>query len=404
MTLGEKLQRIAFREERLVIGLSSGTSCDGIDAALVSIRGRGDEVAVELLSFKCVPYEPSLRARALRASSSDAPELTRLNFDIGEAFAAAALELVAGSGRSISDVHLTGSHGQTVYHDPPEAGRSGATLQLGEADVIARRTGVTTVADFRTADVAAGGSGAPLVPLVDWLLFRKAAEAQVFLNVGGIANLTLVTERLDDVRAFDTGPGNALVDEIVRAATGRDDAVDDDGRLALNGTVDTRAVDEFLKHPYFASSPPKSTGKETFGREAAGRLAGLVRPGSDIRALDDAGLADLLATAVSVTARSVRDALAFLPGEPLLSRVVVSGGGIKNRALMKELAALLAPCPVMTLDDPRVGRGVLMDPDAKEAVAFAVLADRAVAGLPGNVPAVTGASRPAVLGKVSTGA
>jgi anhydro-N-acetylmuramic acid kinase len=403
MTFGEKLHEIASRDERLVIGLSSGTSCDGIDAALVRIRGRGDDVAVELLSFICVPYEPSLRARAMRAPSSDAPELTRLNFDVGEAFAAAALELAAGSGRLISDVHLLGSHGQTVYHDPPAKGRSGATLQTGEADVIARRTGVPTVADFRTADVAAGGSGAPLVPLVDWLLFRRAGSAQVLLNVGGIANLTYVTERLEDVLAFDTGPGNALVDEIVRTATGRPDAIDDGGRLALSGTADPRAVDEFLKHPYFAAAPPKSTGKEAFGREAAGRLAQLVRPGSDIRALDDSGLADLLATAVSVTARSVRDALAFLPESPAPACVVVSGGGMKNRALMNELAMLLEPCPVLTLDDPGMDPGTRMDPDAKEAVAFAVLADRTVAGLPGNVPAATGASGPAVLGKVSIG-
>ncbi|MFH1689319.1 MAG: anhydro-N-acetylmuramic acid kinase [Candidatus Eisenbacteria bacterium] len=404
MTLGEKLHGIASRDERLVIGLSSGTSCDGIDAALVRIRGHGDDVRVELFSFICVPYDPSLRARAMRASSSDAPELTRLNFDVGEAFAAAALELAAGSGRAISDVHLIGSHGQTVHHDPPNEGRSGATLQIGEADVIARRTGIPTVADFRTADVAAGGSGAPLVPLVDWLLFRRAGSAQVFLNVGGIANLTYVTERLDDVLAFDTGPGNALVDEVVRTATGRADAIDAGGRLALSGTVDTRAVDEFLAHPYFAAPPPKSTGKEMFGREAAGSLVELVRPGGDIRAMDEAGLADLLATAVSVTARSVRDALAFLPEDPTPARVVVSGGGVKNRAFMNELAMLLEPCPVLALDDPGMAPEARMDPDAKEAVAFAVLADRALGGRFGNVPAATGASEPVVLGKVSPGA
>ncbi len=403
MTLGEKLHEITSLDERLVIGLSSGTSCDGIDAALVSIRGHGDDVRVELHSFVCVPFEPSLRERIARSGGSDAPELTRLNFDIGEAFAAAALELAAGSGRSISDFQLIGSHGQTVYHDPPSGGRSGATLQMGEADVVARRTGLPTVADFRTADVAAGGSGAPLVPLVDWLLFRKAAEAQVFLNVGGIANLTYVTERFEDVLAFDTGPGNALVDEIVRTSTGRADAIDDGGRLAMSGSADSRAVDEFLTHPYFAAAPPKSTGKETFGREAAGRLAELVHPGSDIGALDNDGLCDLLATAVSVTARSVQGAFAFLPKDTAPTRVVVSGGGMRNRALMTELARLLEPCPVLALDDPDMEPGLRMDPDAKEAVAFAVLADRAVAGKHGNVPAATGASGRVVLGKISSG-
>ena len=404
MTFGQRLHEIAHQDERLVVGLSSGTSCDGIDAALTRISGHGDDIGVELLSFVCVPYEPSLRARSLNASSSDAPELTRLNFALGEAFAGAALELVAGSGRSASDIDLIGSHGQTVYHDPPAQGCSGATLQIGEADVIASRTGVTTVADFRTADVAAGGSGAPLVPLVDWLLFRGEGSPQVFLNVGGIANLTYVTERLEDVVAFDTGPGNALVDEIIRTATGSADAIDDGGRLALQGTVNSRAVDEFLTHPYFAAAPPKSTGKETFGLEAALRLGELTDPGADMDTLDEAGLSDLLATAVSVTSRSVRDAVAFLPADPAPTRVIVSGGGMKNRALTNELADLFAPCPVLSLDDSRIEPGARMDPDAKEAVAFAVLADRAVAGLPGNVPAATGAARQVVLGKVSPGA
>jgi anhydro-N-acetylmuramic acid kinase len=401
-TLGSRLREIASLDTRLAIGLMSGTSCDGIDAALVEIGGRGNDVEVELLSFVCVPFPPPVRERALRASEGDASELNRLNVDLGEAFASAALELVAGSGRSISDVHLIGSHGQTVHHEPPTGERTGATLQLGEADIIAARTGVTTVADFRTADVAAGGSGAPLVPLVDWLLFRMPGETQVLLNVGGIANLTLVTDRLDDVVAFDTGPGNALVDEIVRATTGRGDAIDEDGRLAAAGTANGRAVEAFLEHPYFTAPPPKSTGKETFGREAALGLAELVHPGVPTASLDDEKLADVLATAVAVTARSVGNALALLPRDETPARLVVSGGGARNRALMGELAAL-APCPVLVLDDPLLDDRLRMDPDAKEAVAFAVLADRTLAGLPGNVPGATGAERPVVLGKVSPG-
>jgi len=403
MTLGEKLHEIASLDERLVIGLSSGTSYDGIDAALVRILGHGSDIRVELLSFICVPFEASLRERIARAPSSDAPELTRLNFDIGEAFSDAAERVAAASGHDTSHVHLIGSHGQTVYHEPPSGGSLGVTLQIGEADVIARRTGVPTIADFRAADVAAGGSGAPLVPLVDWLLFRRAGEAQVFLNIGGIANLTYVTERLEGVLAFDTGPGNALVDEIVRTATGRADAIDDGGQLALGGTPDTNAVDAFLTHPYFSAAPPKSTGKETFGREAARRLAELVHPGVDMETLNEAGLSDLLATAVLITARSVRDAFMYLPADPAPARVVVSGGGVRNRAMMNDLERLLEPCVVVALDGPGVDQAARMDPDAKEAVAFAVLADRAVAGEPGNVPAATGASRTVILGKVSAG-
>ncbi len=401
MTPGEKLHAIASLDERLVIGLSSGTSFDGIDAALVCISGRGGDIRAELLSFVCVPFEPSLRERIARSAGSKAPELTRLNFDVGEAFAAAALTLVAGSGIAISEIHLVGSHGQTVYHDPPVANRSGATLQIGEADVIARRTGLVTVADFRTADVAAGGSGAPLVPLVDWLLFRKRGEALLLLNIGGIANMTCVTERLEDVLAFDTGPGNALTDELVRAATGQADAIDVGGARALQGTPDAAAADAFLAHPYFAAAPPKSTGKETFGSGSAVRLAELVHPGTNIAQLAEDQLFDLLATAVSVSARSIRDAVRFLPADP--SRVIVSGGGLRNLAIMNELKRLFDPCPVVGLGEAGAGDAPGMDPDAKEAVAFAVLADRAVAGEPGNVPAATGASGPVVLGKFSFG-
>jgi anhydro-N-acetylmuramic acid kinase len=403
VTLGETLHRTATLDERLVIGLMSGTSCDGIDAALVRISGHGDDIRVELVSFLCVPFDAKLRERALRASDARASELNRLNVLLGNTFADAAIELVAASGRDISDVHLIGSHGQTVSHIPPLDQAPAATLQIGEADVIAARTGVPTVADFRTADVAAGGSGAPLVPIVDWLLFRRPGVAQVLLNVGGIANLTCVAERLEDVVAFDTGPGNALVDEIMRAATGRPDAIDEGGEIALRGSGDERAVDEFLTHPYFSAAPPKSTGKETFGRSAALCLADHVHGSKDIAGMSDSELADLLATAVSVTARSVSDAFGFLPRNPAQARVVVSGGGAKNVALMRELGSLLEPCPVLALDDPALEPGERMDPDAKEAVAFAVLADRAVAGLPGNVPGATGARAPVVLGKISPG-
>ena len=401
MTPGEKLHAIASLDERLVIGLSSGTSFDGIDAALVRINGRGDDTGAELLSFVCVPFEPSLRERIARSGDSKAPEITRLNFDVGEAFAAAALTLVAGSGRGIAEIHLIGSHGQTIYHDPPVANRTGATLQIGEADVIARRTGLVTVADFRTADVAAGGSGAPLVPLVDWLLSRRRGEARILLNIGGIANMTCVTEHLEDVLAFDTGPGNALIDELVRAATGLPDAIDAGGARALQGTLDVAAADAFLSHPYFAVAPPKSTGKETFGSGSAARLAELVHPGTNIARLAQSQLSDLLATAVSVSARSIRDAVRFLPVDP--SRVIVSGGGLKNLALMSELKRLFDPCPVVGLGEVGADGTPGMDPDAKEAMAFAVLADRAVAGEPGNVPAATGASGPVVLGKFSMG-
>jgi anhydro-N-acetylmuramic acid kinase len=397
LTPGDRLNSISSLDERLVLGLSSGTSYDGIDAALVAIRGHGDDIEVELLAFECVLFAPALHERIARSAWAAAPELNRLNFDLGEAFAAAALVFLNEHGRAPSDVHIIGSHGQTVYHEPPSNVHRGATLQLGEADVIAARTGVVTVADFRTADVAAGGSGAPLVPLVDWLLFRSPGESKILLNIGGIANITHVTECLQDVVAFDTGPGNSLIDDIVRTVTGRDDSIDEGGAIALSGEVREDAVGAFLEHPYFSMVPPKSTGKETFGHEAACRLAGLVHPGRTLDGLGEEDLPDLLATAAAVTARAVRAGADHLSGSP--GGVIVSGGGLSNGAIMRELARLFAPVPVTGLGEGQGAEG--MAPDAKEAVAFAVLADRTVAGLPGNVPAATGASRAVVLGKLS---
>jgi anhydro-N-acetylmuramic acid kinase len=395
--LVDRLSAIAAAEPRLIVGLSSGTSFDGIDAALVSVVGCGPGLEAELVHFACVPFDDALRSRIARSRGARGPELARLNFDLGTAFANAALTVVAESGRTPSDVDLVGSHGQTVYHEPPEGRRGGVTLQLGDGDVIAAATGIVTVSDFRTADVAAGGSGAPLIPRVDWLLFRDAEEVRLLLNLGGIANVTYVTGEFSDVRAFDTGPGNALLDEIVGRATNGRERFDRDGRRAQTGRPNAGAVEEFLSHPYFSLAPPKSTGKETFGVEAARELARLCGLGETIDELADTEVDGLLATAALITARSVFEAVRFLPEEPPIGRVAVSGGGVRNRAVMSALADLFSPCPVVSLS------ALGMDPDAKEAVGFALLANETIAGRPGNVPAATGAQRPVVLGKLSPG-
>jgi anhydro-N-acetylmuramic acid kinase len=398
--LVERLSAIAGRPERLVVGLSSGTSYDGIDAALVRVAGFGSGLAADLVRFGCFPFEPTLRAQIAAAPGAATPEIARLNFALGEAFADAALGIIDEAGLSPSDVDLVGSHGQTIWHDPPPrdgSDRTGATLQIGEPDVIARRLGVVTVADFRTADVAAGGSGAPLIPLVDWLLFRGPGEARLLVNIGGIANVTYVVETLEDVVAFDTGPGNALVDEIVRVATGGERSYDEEGAGALRGTVADEAVVRFLSRAYFGEPPPKSTGKELFGTDAARQLTDWAFPGRHIVDLNSREVDDLLATAAAVTARSIAGARAFLPSSPPVGRVIVSGGGVRNRAMMSELERLFVPVPVESLEEHG------MDPDAKEAVGFALLANETLGGLPGNLPAVTGASAPVVLGKICPG-
>ena len=392
--LVDRLSAIAAKDAKVVVGLMSGTSHDAVDAAVVRVAGAGEKLTAAIDRFESFEYGPELRSRIRSTPGADVAELARLNFDVGEAFGRAALAVMKGAGLVPEEVDLIGSHGQTVCHIPPSEGRGGATLQIGEPDVIAQRTGVVTVSDFRTADVAAGGSGAPLIPLVDWLLFRSPGRRRVMLNIGGMANVTYLGGEFDDVVAFDTGPGNALMDEVVDAATDGRETFDRDGGRALEGSVSAPALEAFLADPYFSLSPPKSTGREAFGKEAALRLAGLVT-GAVTGELSEDGLRDVLATAAMVTAASVHEAVvSFTPG---VDEVFVSGGGVRNVAVMSDLGSLFDPVPVVSTESLGV------DPDAKEALGFAVLAVETISGRPGNVTAATGARRPVVLGKISTG-
>lgn len=383
------LALLALRElpRRHVIGLMSGTSADGIDAAIVAIDGHGPGLAVELLHFETVALRPQLRRRIWALPDATTGAICELDFLLGEAFGRAALTATRHAGLKPHEVHLVGSHGQTARHHPPGTpGRIPSTLQLAEGAVIAEQTGLPTICDFRVADMAAGGHGAPLIPLIDHLLFGGRKQgAQVLLNLGGIANLTVVDERLDDVIAFDTGPANMALDAVARAASGGHDGFDRDGALARSGQVDESLLAELLRHPYFASSPPKSTGRETFGRDFAYPL--LDRHG--------ARLPDLAATLAALTVESIALALErwVLPGRTV-QRMLVSGGGVHNPVLLEGLQRRLAPLPVASLASAGV------DPDAKEAVGFAMLANETLFGAAGNVPAATGARGPRVLGKI----
>lgn len=368
---------------RRVVGLISGTSADGIDAALVEIEGAGETTRARLLHFRTRPFAPELRARIVGLKDARADELLRVHYQLGEEFAEAALEMMAAARRDGLPVHLIGSHGQTARHHPRAEGRGGRaeTLQIAEPSIIAERTGLPVVADFRPADIAAGGEGAPLVPLVDWLLFRRPGATRACLNMGGISNVTVVTDRLDGVRAFDLGPANMPLDLVVHAWTG--ETYDRDGARAAAGRVDEALVAELLRHPYFELPPPKSTGREAFGdvfvRPLLARYAG--REG------------DLLASLTRFVAESVAAGIRRWIREPV-AEVLVSGGGARNPTLMAALGRALAPVPVRSLGE------VGLDPDAKEAVAFAVLANETLFGRPGNVPGATGAAGPRVLGKL----
>jgi anhydro-N-acetylmuramic acid kinase len=381
----ERLLALRGRPSRLIVGLLSGTSADGTDAALCEIAGAGEATRLTVRGFVTTPFPRALRERIFRLAQADASELCDLDVLLGETFAEGARAVCAAARMSLDEVDLIGSHGQTAVHHPRSAGSLGATLQIGEPAVIAERTGRPVIADFRVRDVAAGGEGAPLVPLVDHLLFRSpiAGRRRALQNIGGIANVTLVGARLEDLVAFDNAPGNMPLDAVARAASGGEEACDIDGRRAARGHVDAAVLAELHRHPYLAQPPPKSTGREVFGKPFVYPLLARFEHRTD----------DLLATltrfVAEAIARSYREALPAMPDE-----VYVCGGGAMNLTLMAHLRALLAPIPVESL----AALGV--DPEAKEAIAFAVLANETLFGHPGNVPAVTGAVGPRILGKI----
>jgi anhydro-N-acetylmuramic acid kinase len=384
------------RGGRLVVGLMSGTSMDGIDAALVRISGPATQPRVRLLGFEMIPYPVPVRRMILRVAAGEAAaagEISQLNFLLGEFFAEAAQRVSRTARVSPTRLAAIGSHGQTVYHQGSptrEAGRLVAsTLQIGEPAVIAERIGVPVVADFRPADMAAGGQGAPLVPLIDYLLLRDARRGTVALNIGGIANFTVIPAkaRPEDVFGFDTGPGNMVIDGLARHFSHGRKTYDAGGRWAARGHVIESLVAEVLREPFFQRRPPKSAGREQFGQRFIEQFF-LKRRGARAE--------DLLRTATELTARSIADALdRFVLGSVSIHRLIVSGGGAHNRLLVSRLSQLLPRLRVQLSD--ACGLPV----DAKEAIAFAVLADRTMQGLPGNLPRVTGARRAVVLGKIS---
>lgn len=369
---------------------------DGIDAAVVEIRRHRGKRRVKALAFVTVPYPNKLKKKLLQVTAdgdvlSRLSEISALNFVIGEQFATAALKAVRQCGLSPGRIDLIGSHGQTVYHRP--RGKEPSTLQLGEPAVIAQRTGITTVADFRPADVAARGEGAPLTPYVHYLLFRDRRRFRAIHNLGGISNLTYIRAggTLKQVLAFDTGPGNMVIDELCRRVTGGEKGFDSGGRLARSGKVHERLLKTLLRHPFLARRPPKSAGREEFG---AGFVASLMRSAKRM----GVGRMDLLATATAFTARSIGDAYRrfVLPLGPI-DEIFFAGGGRKNRTLMDMLKAELAFAKVAPIEELGVNG------DALEAQAFAILADEAIEGVAVNLSGVTGARHEVVLGKVVPG-
>jgi len=382
-----RLADIAAQEARRVAGLMSGTSADGIDAVLVELRGWGRETRFEVLAFATFGMPAELRAQVLELCGAvgRVEDLCRVNFALGERFADAALEVIAAAGLQPEAVDLIGSHGQTVRHLP--RGEPPSTLQIGEPAVIAARTGIVTIADFRPADVAAGGQGAPLVPLVDYLLFTHAERGRLLLNVGGIANVTALPAAAspDQVRAFDLGPGNMLIDAAVAHFTEGRERFDRNGELAARSRVDEGLLNELMHHEFLRRPPPKSTGREEFGVEFLAR----------IRSEADLGEADLVATLTAFTARAIVDGIrSFALSEVRAEELWVGGGGVHNLHLMRLLREGLPELKTGSVE--KLG----ISPDAREALTFAVLANETLMGRAGSLPTATGARRPAVLGKI----
>jgi anhydro-N-acetylmuramic acid kinase len=372
----------------------SGTSADGVDAAIVDIGPHG----IGVLGFATYAYGADLRRRLFRLFRSEggrADDLCHVNFVLGEVFADAVLRVCRESGVALGSVDLVGSHGQTVCHIPAgrlfRGRRLRSTLQLGEPAVIAERTGITTVADFRPRDVAAGGEGAPLVPYADCFLFRDRRKSRAVQNIGGIANVTYLRAGAGaaDILAFDTGPGNMIIDRVVHRISRGRQSYDSGGRMAARGTVNGRLLMELLRHPFLRRRPPKSTGRETFGTQFSDALVARARR----RGI---ALMDVLATVTAFTALSIADAYRRHVRGPV-DEVVLCGGGARNRTLVRLLREAVSPAKVLLTDDLGI------DADAKEAVSFAILAWATIRGIPANVPAATGARRHVVLGKIVPG-
>jgi anhydro-N-acetylmuramic acid kinase len=397
----------------IVAGVMSGTSADGIDVALVEIAGSRERVArattIRLLGHASFPYPPKVRnavLSAMNATSASVADLARLNFLLGELYADAVL---ATQRRIRTKAELVGCHGQTLYHQGSAEAFLGhkisTTWQTGEGSVIAARVGVPVVSDFRPPDMAAGGKGAPLVPYLDYLWFRDAQVGRIVQNIGGIANLTAIPAgaAAADVIAFDTGPGNMVIDAVMQELYGK--MFDRDGKVAASGEVLEPVVARFLKRIFFRESPPKTAGREEFGREFVKEF---------LRACGRALKQDVAATATALTARSIADAISRFLAEKIptsgktsqkwgtqphaaFHEIVLSGGGARNATLVAMLAEQLAPMGIVVRFSDEFG----LPSEAKEAVAFALLAYETWNRRASNVPSATGASRGAVLGKIS---
>ena len=394
----ERLMHVATKYSRRIIGLMSGTSLDAIDVAMVRIEKHGLTAKVKLEHFREYPYPPKIRSvvrELFDPKRARIDDICRYDFILGEVFAAAVLRMLKETRIKAESVDLIASAGQTIWHDPelsiiePDVDwiegpiETRSTFAIGQSAVIAERTGIITVGDLRVRDVAAGGQGAPLVPYFDWVLLRHKSRGRCIQNIGGIGNVTYIPPKAswEDVIAFDTGPGNMIIDELAWVATNGRQTYDVDGALGESGTVRDELLEHWMSDPYFAKSPPKTTGRELFGVQFAKRILE-ESPGVDIH--------DLIATATALTAESIARAYRdFVHPLGPVHEVMLAGGGAKNPTLVRMLKERM----------PKQKLLIYKASEAKEAMAMAMIANDSVVGLVTNVAGATG-GRPTVLGKI----
>ena len=393
----ENLIRLREKESRHVIGLMSGTSCDGIDACLARITGNGLSTRVDIIGFETYPYKNEIRELIIDASQNTTgtvDKICQLNFTLGKLFADAARQIAGKSSIPVSDIDIIGSHGQTIYHISSLKEKADnevrSTLQIAEPSLIAQETGVTTVADFRTRDIAAGGEGAPLVPYADFILFGRDGIGRAIQNIGGISNVTFLPADcgIIDIIAFDNGPGNMIIDRFAEIITDGKLKYDKDGELASKGKLNQGLLERLCSHPYLSIPPPKSTGREDFGLQFSDDLYEELRR-------DNVDVLDAITTVTAFTAKSISDSYRkYIQPSYRISEVVMSGGGVHNPVLVQFLKDYLKDIKLRKVDEFGIPS------DAKEALAFAILANETICGNPGNVPSATGARERVILGKI----
>ena len=389
-TKHQRLLELLKKDSRVILGMMSGMSMDGMDFALARISGAFPQLNVELLAGGELAFEPALRTRLLASrQNATARDVCELNMEVAQAFSTAALSFLAHHGFSAADVDAIGSHGQTLVHLPPGSDALPSTLQLGAPSAIAELTGIATVGNFRVRDMAAGGHGAPLIPLLDFILYREPGRVRALNNLGSISNVTVVTERFEDVFAFDTGPANMALDHFARKISGDDEAIDRDGHLSSLGEVHTRLLDALLSLPYFSLPPPKSAGFEDFGPPVLDRV---------VAEFPDCGEADLMRTMIEFTVESLARAYEryILPRHPSLDSIVLTGGGARHPLVVSRLRERVPKIDVVTLHSENAALNA-----AKEALGMAVLANEFLSGRPGNLCAVPGARLPVILGELA---